>query len=162
MSGTIAHLAIWINVECCIGIVCACLPIMRPLLRSTHHRVMGSRLFRSHSSRNANKGSHRLTDEDDSRFGSNGPALDCRVEGSGTQGKGGGSEGKHWVWLPSLSQVRNDGKVKGNAEEMVPMGHIAVRRDLEWSAVAEPDRTAKRMSRESDKRACKLMGDIGR
>lgn len=32
--GTIIDAGLWINIECNIGIVCACLPIMRPLFRA--------------------------------------------------------------------------------------------------------------------------------
>lgn len=31
--GTIVDAGIWLNVECNLGIVCACLPIMRPFFR---------------------------------------------------------------------------------------------------------------------------------
>lgn len=32
--GTVVDVSLWINVECNLGIVCACLPIMRPVLQS--------------------------------------------------------------------------------------------------------------------------------
>ena len=32
-TGTIVDAGIWLNVECSLGIVCACLPIMRPFFR---------------------------------------------------------------------------------------------------------------------------------
>ena len=32
--GTVVEAGLWINIECNLGIVCACLPIMRPLFRA--------------------------------------------------------------------------------------------------------------------------------
>lgn len=37
---------IWSSVEPCIGIVCACLPTLQPLLRYTIQRIFGSRVGR--------------------------------------------------------------------------------------------------------------------
>ena len=31
--GTVVDVSLWINVECNVGIVCACLPVMRPVLQ---------------------------------------------------------------------------------------------------------------------------------
>ena len=58
--GTSVDAGVWINVECNIGIVSACLPLLRPLFNQQYPSSPAShfaRFFRSFASYNATKGS---------------------------------------------------------------------------------------------------------
>ncbi|KAI4252331.1 MAG: hypothetical protein LQ352_004359 [Teloschistes flavicans] len=76
--------AIWSCVEPCIGIVCACLPVMSPLLR-THVVSLATSAFRSRSKRSKQSGSSGYTGEGSSRsrkgFGSLGEGKVGRERG---------------------------------------------------------------------------------
>ncbi|KAL8660248.1 MAG: hypothetical protein Q9202_006740 [Teloschistes flavicans] len=76
--------AIWSCVEPCIGIVCACLPVMGPLLR-THIVSLATSAFRSRSKRSKQSGSSGYTGEGSSRsrkgFGSLGEGKVGRERG---------------------------------------------------------------------------------
>ncbi|KAI4114152.1 MAG: hypothetical protein LQ338_008046, partial [Usnochroma carphineum] len=121
---TIVNSAIWINVEVAIGIVSASLPIMRPLVSRAFPSQIRSRFTRSR-----NAGSQHL--HDNHANGSRSRALD----NSGVYA-GGGSK-KHKTWYNNVSTGKatktDDGESgQGSEEDMVPMGKIQVRHDVEW------------------------------
>lgn len=133
-TGSVYHLAIWINVECNIGIVCTCLPVMRTLMQRIYPISFLSRFSRSRSGYNSQKGSQRLSDEENSGI-SQKKTVTSTVEGVGMPRPSmdrGGSRGKYNVWLPNKKHSKNEGDMTGSMEEMVPMGNIAVQHDIEW------------------------------
>lgn len=132
--GTVVHLAIWINVECNIGIVCTCLPVMRTLVQKLQPLFLRSHFSRSRSGYGSQKGSTRLTDSENSRI-SQKKTVTSTVEGVGTPRKSmdkGGSKGKNNSWFSNKRPLRNDDDMMGSMEEMVPIGQIAVQHDIEW------------------------------
>ena len=128
---TIVNLGIWINVECCVGILCACIPTLRPLVRTRWPEAFRSRFSRSRSSRSGtNRGSLRLTDEKNSRISTKTKTLVSTAEGPNTKEVSGG---KHKSWFGTQNTKDDERTRKGSMEEeMVPMGNIAVRHDVEW------------------------------
>lgn len=133
ISYTIINSAIWIDVELAIGIVSACLPLMRPLATRAFPTEIRSRFYRSGPS----TGSHRLPDsqghrKSGSRVNAIGSDGGIYAGGSGVGGKKGGPKS----WYNNISAVTRtvdgDGGGDGSEEDMVPMGKIQVRHDLEW------------------------------
>lgn len=139
-TDTLVNLGIWINVECCIGIVCACIPTLRPLVSASFPDAFRTRFSRSRSSKGRsgmNKGSLRLTDEENSRISRSNKSetLTSTAEGPDHNKKPIVKEsqgGKHKTWFGTHSTKDNERTRKGSMEEMVPMGNIAVRHDVEW------------------------------
>lgn len=138
---TLVNLGIWINVECCIGIVCACIPTLRPLVRARFPDAFRSRFTRSRGSggrSGMNKGSLRLTDEENSRISSTNKSKTLTSTAEGPDQNipivKESKEGKHKTWFGTQSTKDDERTRKGSMEEeMVPMGVIAVRHDVEWS-----------------------------
>lgn len=85
-----------------------------------------------------NKGSLRLTDEENSRIGSSNKSetFTSTAEGPDHNKKRTVKEnqgGKHKTWFGTHSTRDDERTRKGSMEEeMVPMGNIAVRHDVEW------------------------------
>lgn len=136
-TGSVYHLAIWINVECNIGVVCTCLPVMRTLVQKIYPVAFLSRFSRSRGGYSSQKGSQRLTDEENSRI-SQKKTVTSTVEGVGlsrTSIDRGGSKSKYSAWVSNKKQSKNEGDMTGSMEEMVPMGNITVQHDIEWTNV---------------------------
>lgn len=130
---TVVTAGIWINVECNIGIVSACLPVMRPLLNTAIPKLIRSRFYRSHSSRTGGKGSHRLADEELGADSTHVGTVDSTAEALGGKlHKQPPQTGKHKTWLSAAFSSQGAGNGMGLEEEMVPVGKIAVRHDVEW------------------------------
>lgn len=117
----------WLNVELAIGIVSACLPLMRPLFT----RKFRSRLL-SRFSRSGSDGTHRLPDANN-----NGYAARSKTLENGGIYTGGGSKRQPKSWYTNTvssgagkSEPRTS--EEGSREGMVPMGAIQVRHDLQW------------------------------
>ena len=124
---------IWLNVECNIGIVSACLPILRPLFSKTFPGSVRSKLYRSRLS-GYGTGSQRLPDvEKGDRLSTLGGSTNV----SGGSGVGGNSQ-NHKTWYNAAATAKTtrngDSGSDCSQEEMVPMGRIAVRHDLDWEA----------------------------
>lgn len=84
------------------------------------------------------KGSLRLTDEENSRISSINKSLTLKSTAEGPDQKHPivkeSKEGKHKTWFGTQSTKDDERTKKGSMEEeMVPMGNIAVRHDVEWS-----------------------------
>ena len=131
---TIVTAGIWINVECNIGIVSACLPVMRPLLNTAIPKLIRSRFYRSHSSRTGGKGSHRLADEELGTDGTHVGTVDSTAEALGGKlyKQQPPQTGKHKTWLSAAFSSQGGGNGMSLEEEMVPVGKIAIRHDVEW------------------------------
>ncbi|KAI4181667.1 MAG: hypothetical protein L6R41_006483 [Letrouitia leprolyta] len=97
ISYTIINSAIWIDVELAIGIVSACLPLMRPLATRAFPTEIRSRFYRSGPS----TGSHRLPD------GNNGHRKSgSRINAIGSDGgiyAGGAKKGGPKSWYNNIS-----------------------------------------------------------
>ena len=129
--GTIVKAAIWINVECNIGIVCGCLPLLRPVMIAifpTTFRDLISRSKSGFSSRR--KRSYHLSDEEhklSSMNSGSGRANPLPEQMRGDQvleapKKG----GKNWF-------SRRESWDDGDQEEMVPVKGITVKQDVTFS-----------------------------
>ncbi|KAL4914977.1 hypothetical protein BDW62DRAFT_133980 [Aspergillus aurantiobrunneus] len=68
---------LWSSVEPCIGILCACLPTLQPLIRRTLKRIMGSSIA-----------ANRLGNSDSPRGASSSVKRRSKVDGSGRRGRG--------------------------------------------------------------------------
>ena len=136
---SILNSSIWLNCECNIGILSASLPMLRPLLSNNLTRSLRSRFSGSRS----NAGSRRLQDleapentrRSSTLVGSNGSGGG---NGGQTIYQGGGIKGqKTWynsaVSAMAMASKHDDRSSEGSQEGMVPMGKIAVRRDLDWN-----------------------------
>ncbi|KAL9020341.1 MAG: hypothetical protein Q9185_002419 [Variospora sp. 1 TL-2023] len=131
---------LWLNVEIAIGIVSGSLPLMRPLFTHPLASQFLSRFSKSH----VTTGSHRLP---------NGQQQSKRV--SSSQSKGLHSSGiyagasqqqdqKNWydnsVSIKALGSRPVGTGIEEEAEdEVVPMGKIQVKHDLEWEQMPSSD-----------------------
>ena len=115
--------------------------MLRPLLSKTLPSTLRSRFSRSRNG----AGSQRLPDvEKQSNTGRSSTLVGSNGVSSGGGGRGskiylGGSVGKsHKSWYDTAvsamaSKIDNrDGGSEGSQEEMVPMGKIAVRQEVDW------------------------------
>ena len=109
---------------------------MRTLVQRLYSSSFRSRFSRSHSSYNGQKGSQRLTDDEGSRL-SQKRTVTSTAEGARKSQRSldiGGLSGVQKSWFSGTKGSRNDSEVRGSMEEeMVPVGKITVRHDLEWS-----------------------------
>lgn len=128
--------SLWLDVEIAIGIVSGSLPLMRPLF--THPST--SRILSRFSRSRVSTGSERLPD---------GQQPSDRVSSSRSKGlhssgvyAGGGKQqqqqGQKSWWDQSVSTKAFGSRLEGaeaerrSVKDMVPMGRIQVRHDLEW------------------------------
>ncbi|KAL8689678.1 MAG: hypothetical protein Q9218_004708 [Villophora microphyllina] len=144
-SYSAVNAGVWLNVEIAIGILSASLPLMRPLFTRAFPSQILSRFSKSHPT----SGSHRLPDADNAAH-SNPSASNrhrknnsARIKSSGDAENiyvGGDGNRKHRDWY-STAVAAKKGKGgsggtatsdEGSEEDMVPMGKIQVRRDVEW------------------------------
>lgn len=87
-----------------------------------------------------NKGSLRLTDEESTRIGSSNKIKTITSTAEGPDHskspivKESSKEGKHKTWFGGTQTSKDDQRTRKGSmeEEMVPMGNIAVRHDVEW------------------------------
>ncbi|KAL8858879.1 MAG: hypothetical protein Q9178_004557 [Gyalolechia marmorata] len=133
---TITSAAIWLNVELSIGILSASLPLMRPLMSRALPSQIRS-LFSSHR----HTGSHRLQDVEG---GSSGHKIASKGKHSGsgaTHSKGLSDSGIYTgqgknnamrSWYNAEAKVTSKGSETESAEDIIPMGKIQVRHDLDW------------------------------
>ncbi|KAI4224119.1 MAG: hypothetical protein L6R36_004904 [Xanthoria steineri] len=166
ITDSVTSSGIWLNVELSIGIVSACLPLLRPLFS----RVLSSQL-RSRFSK-SRTGSHRLQDLEASNgnghshgknvsnggSGGGGGHQRSSAKAHGLAGKGGSGQNHavglgdsgiyagqnrkqpHLNWLYDVKAGATSkgtvnggrGSEEGSEEDMVPMGKIQVRHDVEW------------------------------
>ncbi|KAL8936446.1 MAG: hypothetical protein Q9211_004188 [Gyalolechia sp. 1 TL-2023] len=122
--------AIWVNVELGVGIVSACLPLMRPIASHAFQSELRSRLYRSGRS----IGSHRLPDsgnrKSSSRINAIGSDGGIYAGGGGTGGKTGPKSWYNNITTVTRTADEESGEV--SEEDMVPMGRIQIRHDMEW------------------------------
>lgn len=139
--GSVIHLAIWINVECNIGIVCTCLPVMRTLLQRLDPVIFHSRVSRSRGGSTGQKGSQRLTDDEENSRISQKKTVTSTIEGVGMPLESLERRfSRHHTWLPGKRSNKIDTETTGSMEEMVPVGNITVQHDIEWvnAAIDKP------------------------
>ena len=113
-----------------IGILSVCLPMLRPVITKVFPDGFRSRFSRSRTSGNS-AGSQRLQDlekEDttgraNTVAGSTGGSRNANIYSGGVK--------THNTWYAKGGRS-NDGGSEGSQEEMVPMGLIAVRQDVDW------------------------------
>ena len=134
---TVVNSGIWLNVECNIGILSASLPLLRPLFSKTFPSI------RSKFSRSSNvrygTGSRRLPDNEknprSSTLGSS------QASGGIYQGTGKGQKAWYDHGVSTMATKNEENASDCSQEEMVPMGKIAVRHDLDWEARDNESRT---------------------
>lgn len=145
-ADTVVNAGIWLNVEIAIGILSASLPLMRPLFTRAFPSQIRSRFSRS---RNAS-GSRRLTDAPNpsdpnasgqSRYKNNQSARIKSVEDAENIYVGGDGKRTNRDWYSAAVAPSRGGKggsgdtatsEEGSEEDIIPMGKIQVRRDIEW------------------------------
>lgn len=124
---------LWILVECNIGIVSACLPVMGPLLKM---HFVGKLSSGFSSLRKSNRGSSRLSDEE--RLPSINLDDEVRKEYPNDHRRAprvynGSRKNETWYSVSSEPVGRHDNKnVKVQDVETIPQGQIAVRHDVLW------------------------------
>ena len=124
---------LWILVECNIGIVSACLPVMGPLLKMHFVSKLSSGFSSLHKS---NRGSSRLSDEEQPPSTS----LDEEVRKEypndhrrAPRVYNGSRKNETWYSVSSEPVGRHHSKnVRLQDVEMIPQGQIAVRHDVLW------------------------------
>ena len=131
MIDTVVNAGIWLNIECNIGIVSACLPVLRPLFSKTFGTTIRSKFYPSRGSRYGT-GSQRLPDGE--------KGVPSNTAGAGTNvsaGSGGAANHirnyKAWYDVSTTTKTGDTGS-DCSQEEMVPMGRIAVRHDVDLEA----------------------------
>ncbi|KAL8652546.1 MAG: hypothetical protein Q9210_002615 [Variospora velana] len=130
---------LWLNVEIAIGIVSGSLPLMRPLFA----HPLASQFFSRFSRSRVTTGSHRLRD---------GQQQSDRVSSSRSKGlhssgiyAGASQQQDQKNWYDNSVSVKalgsrpvGTGIEKEAEEEVVPMGKIQVKHDLEWEQGVPP------------------------
>lgn len=141
-TDTTTSAGLWLNVEVSIGILSACLPLLRPLLSRAFPSQLRSRFSKSRT------GSHRLQDLE----GASGKVSGPRSGGNHIHTKGLSDSGiyagqnkkqPHKSWYNNIAAAKSSkgtgrGSEEGSEEDMVPMGKIQVRHDVEWEREQEP------------------------
>ncbi|KAL8916159.1 MAG: hypothetical protein Q9172_006430 [Xanthocarpia lactea] len=133
VSYSITNPAIWLNVEIAIGILSGSLPLMRPIVS----RAFPSR-FRSYFSRSSrNDGSQRLDDpsnKNSASSGSKGQQRGSNIYVGGVQ--------SHKAWYNNAVVTSGDTGAEGSTEEIIPLGQIGVRSDVEWEQEGVSDKAS--------------------
>ncbi|KAL8679787.1 MAG: hypothetical protein Q9186_003952 [Xanthomendoza sp. 1 TL-2023] len=143
---TIVNSAIWLNVEIAIGILSASLPLMRPLFSRAFPSQIRSRWTKSRTT-----GSQRLQDLEASgggkASGSRSVGKHSHTKGLSDSGiyAGQGKKQPHKSWYNNVAVTKSKGTTtgrgseEGSEEDMVPMGKIQVRHDVEWEQEQEQE-----------------------
>lgn len=132
---TLVNVAIWINIESNIGIVSACIPAMRPLFNVPFFANARSRFRRSLASRHFGESSQNL--QGSKEVSSSLPlrqSHDGETKMKQHSYKQKEEVAKHSSWYSAA--VEGNGDQPSNAhleDDMVPLGRIAVRYDIELS-----------------------------
>ncbi|KAI4177281.1 MAG: hypothetical protein LQ348_005849 [Seirophora lacunosa] len=141
ISYTIVNSGIWLNVEVGIGIVSGCLPLLRPLCSRAFPSQLRSRFSKSGTT----GGSQRLPEDSST----NDRKMRSNVNASGDHGTfSGNRRNRSWYANQSGVSTAAGGGKRGKAdlegagsseEDMVPMGRIQVRYDVEWGGGEEEE-----------------------
>lgn len=138
---------IWLNVEIAIGILSASLPLMRPLFSRAFPSQVRSRFSRSRNTH----GSQRLTDgpnasnpnassgQSHSRINKSARVKSLEDAEHIYVGGDGKRTNRDW-YSAAVAPKRGKGGIgdttttseEGSEEDIIPMGKIQVRRDIEW------------------------------
>ncbi len=136
-TDTTTHPGIWLNVELSIGILSVSLPLMRPLVSRAIPSQIRSRFSKSRFSKSRKTGSYRLQDVEGPNAGisSNSRAPHSKgLSDSGVyQGQNKRQPYKSWYNAGTYISSKGDGRrsKEGSEEDIVPMGKIHVKHDLE-------------------------------
>lgn len=123
ITWTLTETSVWINVECSIGIFCACLPSLRPLIR----RILPGSKQSTNTARSRNpRSSLRLPDHESTLnrgtiistkpFDGAMPPLPFPDENDGS-----GASRRHRTWYSSVVPARTGSGEGESMEEMVPI-----------------------------------------
>ena len=122
--------AIWLDVEVDIGILSASLPMLRPLFSKAFPSGFRSRFSRSRNVRYG-IGSERLEDLEKEENTGRSSTLVGSNGGDHNKSVYSGGGNNHNTWY-ARGGGHNDQGSEGSQEEMVPIGRIAVRHDVDW------------------------------
>ncbi|KAL8950977.1 MAG: hypothetical protein Q9222_003011 [Ikaeria aurantiellina] len=128
VSWSVVDSGIWLNVELAIGIISANIALMRPLFLRSFPSIR-SRLSRSRTT----GGSHRLHDANSINH-----SARIRTLENGGIYSGGGNKRHEKSWFGHAASSSGAGRTdlrdseEESQEDMVPMGRIQVRHDVEW------------------------------
>ncbi|KAI4219679.1 MAG: hypothetical protein L6R36_008154 [Xanthoria steineri] len=134
---------IWLNVELSIGILSASLPSMRPLCSRAIPSQIRSQV-RSLFSHSRHSGTHRLDDVEGVNSGATSGARAPHSKALSDSGiyQGQNKQQPHKSWYNAGAHVssKKTGRhsEEGSEEDMVPMGRIHVKHDLEWEQERGP------------------------
>lgn len=152
-TGTSTEASIWTIVECSVAIVCACLPILRPLLLHYFGKPFRQWRSRNGSNDNSNNSSNynKWSFSSRSRNSKAASAQFGSVDGPGISGRGDGiskAQNKEASWThlqpndPTLTnEIESDNKLNDSKREYnedpemggLPLHAIKVKNEIEWS-----------------------------
>ncbi|KAI5791892.1 hypothetical protein EDC01DRAFT_784708 [Geopyxis carbonaria] len=131
-SWTLATACTWCVVECAAGIISACLPTLRPLLKSFTSKFDSTRQGKSlgHTTPHANSAGRELVTIGGSEIKKGGNGQFVKLDDSGALRS---KNSKHTVTVATIDEGSRGDSREGDE---VPLNVINVRRDvdLEWSA----------------------------
>ncbi|KAL9585101.1 MAG: hypothetical protein Q9212_001727 [Teloschistes hypoglaucus] len=146
-SYSVVNAGIWLNVEIAIGILSASLPLMRPLFNRAFPSQVRSRFSRSRnthgsqrltdgpnpSNANASSGQSHSRNNKSARIKSMEDAENIYVGGDGKR------TNRDWYSAAAAPKRGKGGGMgdtttseEGSEEDIIPMGKIQVRREIEW------------------------------
>lgn len=134
---------LWLNVELSLGILSASLPSMRPLCSRAIPSQIRSQV-RSLFSHSRHSGTHRLEDAEGVNggtiSGSRAPHSKALSDSGIYQGQNKQQPHKSWYNAGAHVSSKKTGRHSedGSEEDMVPMGRIHVKHDLEWEQERGP------------------------
>ncbi|KAL8774200.1 MAG: hypothetical protein Q9194_004095 [Teloschistes cf. exilis] len=154
-ADSVVNAGIWLNVEIAIGILSASLPLMRPLFSRAFPSQVRSRFSRSRNTH----GSQRLTDgpnasnpnassgQSHSRINKSARVKSLEDAENIYVGGDGKRTNRDW-YSAAAAPKRGKGGIgdttttseEGSEEDIIPMGKIQVRRDIEWEQQERKDR----------------------
>ncbi|KAL6714605.1 hypothetical protein ACLMJK_008030 [Lecanora helva] len=136
VSWSVYSSGIWLNVECNIGIISVCLPVLRPLFSRAFPSGFRSRFTRSrtHTSTRYGTGSQRIPDAEKGHrrsstlVGSNGGSTNVYSNGGGRK--------NHRTWynnaVTAIASKDDDRGSEGSQEVIIPMNRIGVTHEVDW------------------------------
>lgn len=128
---SLVDFVIWVNVECNIGIVSACIPAMRPLFNMPYFANARSRIFRSAAPPHRGESSQSLQGFN-GVSGSHGTIRKTSVRRHGYGHIRGGE--KHSSWYLAAVEGEDERYRKDNPENnQVPLGRNSVKHEIELS-----------------------------
>ena len=132
-TDSIINPGIWLNVEANIGIISVSLPMLRPIFSKAIPTTLRSKFSRSRTPRYAT-GSQRLRDVEKGNTGRSSTLVGSNGGENNNVYSGGGKSHRTWynTAVSAMGSKNDDRGSEGSQEEIIPMGQIAVRHEVDW------------------------------